>query len=155
MTLRKKRFWFTMSTSVVLIALFSVVTIQSFSYFSQNTIREQARMTAEMLRISLTEQMRTGVISERETLFKRLRTIPGLVDVRVMRGEPVIHQFGPGIDGEKPRLDMEKRVMATGEWEEQFVQEKGNTVYRITIPYIASSTGSLNCLQKSMVAINA
>lgn len=147
MTLRKKRFWFTMSTSIVLIALFSVVTIQSFSYFSQNTIREQARMTAEMLRISLTEQMRTGVISERETLFKRLRTIPGLVDVRVMRGEPVIHQFGPGIDGEKPKLDMEKRVLATGEWEEQFTQEKGNTIYRITIPYIASSTGSLNCLQ--------
>jgi len=85
MTLRKKRFWFTMCTSIVLIALFSVVTIQSFSYFSQNTIREQARMTAEMLRISLTEQMRTGVISEREVLFKRLRTIPGLVDVRVGR----------------------------------------------------------------------
>lgn len=147
MSLRKKRFWFTMSTSVVLIVLFSVVTIQSFNYFSQDTIREQARMAAEMLRISLTEQMRTGVISERETLFKRLRTIPGLVDVRVMRGEPVIHQFGPGIDGEKPKLDMEKRVLATGQWEEQFVQEKGNTIYRITIPYIASSTGSLNCLQ--------
>ncbi|MCX7194219.1 MAG: diguanylate cyclase [Proteobacteria bacterium] len=147
MTLRKKRFWFTISTSIVLIALFSVVTVQSFSYFSQNTIREQARMAAEMLRISLTEQMRTGVISERDTLFKRLRTIPGLVDVRVMRGEPVIHQFGPGIDGEKPKLDMEKRVLVTGEWEEQFTQEKGNTIYRITIPYIASSTGSLNCLQ--------
>lgn len=155
MTLRKKRFWFTISTSIVLIALFSVVTIQSFSYFSQNTIREQARMAAEMLRISLTEQMRTGVISERETLFKRLRTIPGLVDVRVMRGEPVIHQFGPGIDGEKPRLDMEKRVLATGEWEEQFTQEKGNTIYRITIPYIASSTGSLNCLQCHNVPENA
>lgn len=131
----------------MLIVLFSVVTIQSFSYFSQNTIREQARMTAEMLRISLTEQMRTGVISERETLFKRLRTIPGLVDVRVLRGEPVIHQFGLGIDGEKPKLDMEKRVLATGEWEEQFTQEKGRTIYRITIPYIASSMGSLNCLQ--------
>jgi len=101
MSLRKKRFWFTISTSVVLIVLFSVVTIQSFSYFSQDTIREQARMAAEMLRISLTEQMRTGVITERETLFKRLRTIPGLVDVRVVRGEPVIQQFGPGIDGEK------------------------------------------------------
>lgn len=147
MTLRNKRFWFTLSTSLVLIVLFSVVTIQSFSYFSQNTIREQARMTAEMLRISLTEQMRTGVISERETLFKRLRTIPGLVDVRVLRGEPVIHQFGLGIDGEKPKLDMEKRVLATGEWEEQFTQEKGRTIYRITIPYIASSMGSLNCLQ--------
>lgn len=155
MTLRKKRFWFTMCTSIVLIALFSAVTIQSFSYFSQSTIREQARMTAEMLRISLTEQMRTGVISEREVLFNRLRTIPGLVDVRVMRGEPVIHQFGPGIDGEKPKLDMEKRVLVTGEWEEQFTQEKGNTVYRITIPYIASSTGSLNCLQCHNVPENA
>ncbi|OGT19984.1 MAG: hypothetical protein A2342_08865 [Gallionellales bacterium RIFOXYB12_FULL_54_9] len=155
MTLRKKRFWFTMSTSIVLIALFSVVTIQSFSYFSQNTIREQARMAAEMLRISLTEQMRTGVISEREMLFKRLRTIPGLVDVRVMRGEPVIQQFGHGIDGEKPKLDMEKRVLATGEWEEQFTQEKGNTIYRITIPYIASSTGSLNCLQCHNVPENS
>ena len=147
MTLRKKRFWFTVSTSLVLIVLFSIVTIQSFNYFSQNTIREQARMTAEMLRISLTEQMRTGVISEREILFKRLRTIPGLVDVRVMRGEPVIHQYGLGIDGEKAKLDMEKRVLATGEWEEQFTQEKGKTIYRITIPYIASSMGSLNCLQ--------
>lgn len=155
MTLRKKRFWFTMSTSVVLIVLFSVITLQSFNYFSQNTIREQARMTAEMLRISLTEQMRTGVISERETLFKRLRTIPGLVDVRVMRGQPVIQQFGPGIDGEKPRLDMEKRVLATGEWEEQFIREKGNTLYRITIPYVASSTGSLNCLQCHNVPENS
>jgi diguanylate cyclase (GGDEF)-like protein len=151
MTLRKKRFWFTLSTSLVLIVLFSIVTVQSFSYFSQDTIREQARMAAEMLRVSLTEQMRTGVITEREVLLKRLRTIPGLVDVRVMRGEPVIHQFGPGIDAEKPKLDMEKRVLATGQWEEQFVTEKGNTVYRITIPYIASSTGSLNCLQCHIV----
>ena len=147
MSLRKKRFWFTISTSIVLIVLFSVVTVQSFTYFSQDTIREQARMAAEMLRISLTEQMRTGVIQERETLFKRLRTIPGLVDVRVIRGEPVIHQFGHGNEGEQAKLDMEKRVLATGEWEEQFITEKGNTVYRITIPYIASSTGSLNCLQ--------
>lgn len=147
MKLRKKRLWFTLSSSLVMIVLFSFVTIQSFSYFSHDTVREQARMAVEMLRISLTEQMRTGVISERETLFKRLRTIPGLVDVRVMRGEPVIRQFGPGIDGEKPRLDMEKRVLSTGQWEEQFIQEKGNTVYRITIPYIASSVGSLNCLQ--------
>lgn len=147
MTLRKKRFWFTVGTSAVLIVLFSIVTIQSFNYFSLDTIREQGRMVAEMLRISLTEQMRTGVITERETLFKRLRTIPGLSDVRVIRGEPVIHQFGPGIDGEKPQLDMEKRVLATGNWEEQFISENGKSVYRITIPYIARSTGSLNCLQ--------
>lgn len=147
MTLKRKRFWFTFSTSVILVVLFSLVTIQSFNYFTQNTIREQARMAAEMLRISLTEQMRAGVISERETLFRRLRTIPGLVDVRVMRGSPVIQQFGPGIDGEKPRMDMEKRVLATGQWEEMFVRERGSTVYRITIPYIATSTGSPNCLQ--------
>ncbi len=147
MTLRKKRFWFTVGSSTALIVLFSLLTIQSFSYFSHDTIREQGRMAAEMLRISLTEQMRTGVITERESLFKRLRTIPGLDDVRIVRGEPVIHQFGPGIDGEQPKLDMEKRVLATGQWEEKFISNKGGTSYRITIPYIARSTGTLNCLQ--------
>ncbi|NWF36428.1 diguanylate cyclase [Mariprofundus sp. KV] len=147
MTLRKKSFWFTAIISFVLIVLFSIVTIKSFNYFSLNTIREQGRMAADMLRITLTEQMRTGVISEREMLVKRMSTIPGLVDVRVLRGEPVIHQFGPGIDGEKPKLDMEKRVLATGKWEEDVVRHNDSSIYRITIPYIASSTGELNCMQ--------
>lgn len=147
MTLRKKSFWFTTIISFVLIVLFSIVTIKSFNYFSLNTIREQGRMAADMLRITLTEQMRTGVISEREMLVKRMSTIPGLVDVRVLRGEPVIRQFGPGIDGEKPKLDMEKRVLATGKWEEDVVRNNDSSTYRITIPYIASSAGELNCMQ--------
>jgi len=147
MTLRKKSFWFTAIISFVLIVLFSVVTIKSFNYFSLNTIREQGRMAADMLRITLTEQMRTGVIDEREMLVKRMSTIPGLVDVRVLRGEPVTHQFGPGKDGEIPKLDMEKRVLATGQWEEDIVRRNDASTYRITIPYIASSTGELNCMQ--------
>ncbi|PJA32906.1 MAG: diguanylate cyclase [Zetaproteobacteria bacterium CG_4_9_14_3_um_filter_53_7] len=147
MTLQKKSLWFTVASSLVLIVLFSVVTVQSFNYFSLNTIREQGRMAAEMLRITLTEQMRAGVIEERETLFKRMRTIPGLVDVRVLRGEPVIHQFGPGKNGELAQLDMEKRVLATGQWEEAVVAVEDTPVYRITIPYVASSGGALNCMQ--------
>ncbi len=147
MTLQKKSLWFTVASSFVLIVIFSVVTIQSFNYFSLNTIREQGRMAAEMLRITLTEQMRAGVIEEREALFKRMRTIPGLVDVRILRGEPVIHQFGPGKSGELAKLEMEKRVLATGQWEETVVELNDTSVYRITIPYVASSGGALNCMQ--------
>ena len=147
MNLRKKRLWFTTMTSGLLMVIFSVVTVQSFNYFSLDTIREQGRMAAEMLRISLTEQMRTGVISERGMLFARLRTIPGLDDVRVIRGPLVVKQFGPGIDGEQAKTAMEKRVQATGKWEEEFIKADGKAIYRITIPYIASSTGPLNCLQ--------
>lgn len=147
MTLRQKRYWFSITVSLVLIILLSVVTIHSFNYFSRETIREQGRMAAELLRISLTEQMRTGVINEREILFKRLRTIPGLVDVRVARGQPVIQQFGPGEIGDRAQTDMERRVLATGNWEEEFITKGGTTTYRLTIPYIATSAGSLNCLE--------
>jgi len=147
MTLRKKRLCFSITSSVLLIVLFSIVTIQSFSYFIQDSIREQARMAAEMLRITLTEQMRAGVIQDRESLFNRMRTIPGLVDVRVLRGKLVIKQFGPGLDAEKPKLAMEKRVLASGQWEESLEEVAGDSIYRISIPYIARSTGSLNCLQ--------
>lgn len=147
MTLRKKSLVFTLVTSSVLIALFTVVTIESFNYFSVSTIREQGRMAAEMLRITLTEQMQTGMIDDRKMLLKRMRAIEGLVDVRVLRGEPVVHQFGPGGEDEMARLDMEKRVLATGQWEESLEKVGEASVYRITIPYIASSTGGMNCMQ--------
>jgi len=147
MTLQKKSLWFTVLSSITLIVVFSAVTVQSFNYFSLNTVREQGRMSAEMLRITLTEQMRTGVIEEREMLLKRMRTIPGLVDVRVLRGEPVTRQFGPGKSGEQAQLDMEKRVLATGKWEEDLLTVEETPIYRITIPYVATSSGTLNCMQ--------
>lgn len=147
MTLRRKSLLFTVVTSSVLVVLFSLVTVESFNYFSIGTVREQGRMAAEMLRITLTEQMQTGTIDDREALLKRMRAIDGLVDVRVLRGEPVVHQFGPGREGETARLDMEKRVLATGQWEESLITVDDVPTYRITIPYIASSAAGENCLQ--------
>ena len=147
MTLSRKRIWFTVSISLALIVLFSLATVWSFNYFIQGAVREQGRTAAEMLRVTLTEQMRLGVIDDRETLLMRMREIPGLVDVRVLRGEPVNQQYGPGLEGERPILEMEKRVLATGKSEESFIDVDSGTVYRVTIPYIARSTPEMDCLK--------
>jgi len=147
MKLKEKRYIFSGVVSTVLIVLLSIVTIQSFSFFSKETIREQGRMAAELLRISLTEQMLSGVIDEREKLLRRLREIPGVTAVHVVRGDPVTRQFGPGLKSEKPRDDIDKRVLATGQWEELFFSQDDEPMYRITIPYIASGLGTINCLQ--------
>jgi diguanylate cyclase (GGDEF)-like protein len=152
MTLRDKRRWFTIISSLLMIVVLSVATIESFRYFSLSTIRAQGRMAAEMLRISLTEQMRKGVIGQRQDLFVRMREIPGLTDVRVLRGEPVIRQYGPGHDDEAVLLTMEKRVLATGLWEEELLTKNDTPIYRITIPYIARSTNDINCLECHNVA---
>ena len=147
MKLKQKRYLFSGIISTVLIVLLSVVTIQSFSFFSKETIREQGRMAAELLRISLTEQMLSGVIDQRENLLMRLRAIPGITAVHVVRGDPVNKQFGPGLNSEKPRDEMDRLVLATGKWQERFFTENNEPMYRITIPYIATGTGTLNCLQ--------
>lgn len=154
-TLRQKRYWFTISCSIVLISVFSFATIEAFHYFSIENIRDQARMTAEMLRVSLTEQMRKGVISERQDLFLRLRKIPGLVDVRVIRGQPVIQQFGTGHNDEQVQSDIEKRVLKTGKAEEVLDETGENTSFTITIPYIASQYNDINCLACHHVAEGA
>jgi len=146
-TLKQKRYWFTIVSSIVLIGVFSFATIEAFHSFSVETVREQARMTAEMLRVSLTEQMRKGVISERQDLFSRLRKIPGLKDVRVIRGQPVIQQFGLGHDDEQVQSDMEKRVLRTGKAEELLDESGSHTTFTITIPYIASQYNDINCLE--------
>jgi len=147
MKLKQKRYLFSGIVSTVLIVLLSYVTIQSFSFFSKETIREQGRMAAELLRISLTEQMISGVIDKRENLLNRLRAIPGIKAVHVVRGDQVTQQFGPGLGSEKPRDDIDRRVLATGKWEELFFHEGDEPMYRITIPYIATGTGTLNCMQ--------
>ncbi len=145
MKLRRKKNLFVIVSILVMILLFSVVSLLSFRYFSLDTVRTQSRMAAEMVRVALTEEMEKGLISERADLIARMNRVPGLTDVHVVRGQPVIDQFGPGQESEKPSSPQEEEVLRTGKVVEdmsQFDQE----VYRVTIPFIASRFNDINCM---------
>lgn len=151
MNLRKKKIIFVAGTLLAMTVLFTLVSITSFRYFTLDTVRAQSHMAAEMVRVALTEEMAKGLIKERADLITRMHRIPGLKNIHVVRGEPVIRQFGPGSPDEQPRFAEEKEVLRTGKSQEAFADGWGD-VYRVTIPYIASRYSDINCMQCHEVA---
>ena len=145
MNLRKKKNIFVIVSMLAMVLLFSAVSLISFRYFSLDTVRSTSRMAAEMMRVALTEEMEKGLISERADLIARMNRVPGLRDVHVVRGQPVINQFGPGHESEKPSSPQEKEVLKTGKAIEDMSQFK-NDIYKVTIPFIASRFNDINCM---------
>jgi len=143
--LRKKKNLFVVISMLVMVLLFSAVSLVSFRYFSLDTVRSTSRMAAEMVRVALTEEMEKGLISERADLIARMNRVPGLRDVHVVRGQPVINQFGPGQESEKPKTNEEKEVLRTGKPVED-MSEFDHETYRVTIPFIASRFNDINCM---------
>jgi len=143
--LRKKRTVFVLVSMSVMVVLFSVVSLLSFRYFSLNTVRSQSRMAAEMVRVALTEEMEKGLISERADLIARFNRVPGLEDVHVVRGQPVIDQFGPGQESEKPISLQEHQVLKSGRTAED-LSRIGSDIFKVTIPFIASRFNDINCM---------
>jgi diguanylate cyclase (GGDEF)-like protein len=138
--------------AVCLVAALLAIGLFSFRQYSIAAATEHVRTSAEILRVSLTEEMVNGVIAKREGLLQRLMEVDGLKSVRVFRGPQVEHQFGSGLSREKPVDEVERRVLASGTAEFNIEEDSGDTTFRGTIPYVATNRGNPNCLMCHQVA---
>jgi diguanylate cyclase (GGDEF)-like protein len=125
----------------------SVVAVLALRAFSLETAREQGRMASEIVRVALTEEMKTGMIEHRAGLLARLREIPGLREVHIARGPAVDAQFGPGSASEQKISEAERRVMETGHIIEELSEGQEEVLLNYNIPYIAHARETPNCLQ--------
>ncbi|MBF0323207.1 MAG: diguanylate cyclase, partial [Magnetococcales bacterium] len=130
-----------------LILLLIPASLLSFRQFSLATAEEQVRAVAEVVRVSLTEQMINGVIAHRQSFLERLRDVKGLLGARVVRGPEVIQQFGPGLSLESGPDTIEAEVLRTGLPYFTMLDGGGGTSFRGTIPFVARAGGNPNCRQ--------
>lgn len=142
------------STVLTLVLLFALigVSLLSFRQFSIISARAHTRTAAEIVRVTLTEQMVNGVIDKRENFLSRLAEVQGLLSARVIRGPQVAAQFGAGLAREQPLDAVEQRVFESGEPFSELIEDQGEPVFRSTIPFIADDRGTPNCLQCHQVA---
>ncbi|QIK36980.1 methyl-accepting chemotaxis protein [Caldichromatium japonicum] len=68
----------------------------------------------EMTLAGLTTLMITGTINQRAAFLDQIVELANVEDLRVLRGENVIKQFGAGSQHEQPRDDIERQVLASG-----------------------------------------
>jgi methyl-accepting chemotaxis protein len=112
----------------------------------------EAKSIAEAVRIGLNTYMLTGTMDKRDNLIKDMKKInDDIKDIYVLRGESVIKQFGPPKNNEKPKDEIDKRVLQEGKSYDSIMESLGNAEYRVTIPYIAKDYGTINCMNCHLV----
>jgi diguanylate cyclase (GGDEF)-like protein len=152
MRLTKKITLFSGILTSLLIVVLILVGLLSFRHFSIKAATEHTKTAAEIVRVGLTEAMINGVIDKRSNFLSRLAEVENLQSTRVVRGPEVIKQHGPGLDNEQPSDDIEREVISHGQPVFQVVDDGMEPIFRGTIPFIATSQGSPNCLQCHLVA---
>lgn len=120
----------------------------NFREYGIKSIDSKASVLAKTIEHSLTSQMQMGVIDKREVFLGQLEELPNIDKIWLSRGHKVIEMYGKGFNNEFPKDNIDRRVLQTG-LEEKVIDEKifSNSTYRITIPYKATSTGAINCIQ--------
>lgn len=127
------------------------ISLYSFHNFSLYTAERHARSVAEAVKVGLTESMVNGTIGRRSEFLQRLGNVPGVQNVRIIRGGVVDKQFGSGLPQERPASDDESKVINLGEPSFHVMTRGDSIFFHAIIPYTASGLGTPNCLQCHLV----
>jgi diguanylate cyclase (GGDEF)-like protein len=126
-----------------------VISVLALSYriLSLRESKNKALAIAELVRDTLTSYMVMGVMDKRNEFLDRIREVPAVESIRVIRGEAIVKQFGSSSLLEAPQDDLEKNVLAEGKVVGFLEESIGKATYKVVIPYKAVPTKGINCLK--------
>ncbi len=136
------------------VALVFILVVGSVTFYSG--VREKERvlalatshtkdMTASYFD-ALNTLMLTGTMNQRDILRKKALRRHGVLDARVVRGEPVNKQFGPGTVDEQPVDELDFRALRGEEIVQVDRRPEGRALTVITPFRATENTGDVNCL---------
>jgi len=113
--------------------------------FGINSAKTKAHLVSQSVKNGLTAHMVNGIMKNRDFYINETKNLSNIDDLWIIRSEEVDKQFGQG--KELIRDEIDAKVLATGKTID-VVKENffGHSTYRITIPYKAETTTSINCL---------
>lgn len=98
--------------------------------------------------------MLTGTMAQRDVLRKKILSRSGIMEARIVRGEPVGKMYGPGYDHQAPVDDFDRRALA-GEHIVDVSKQNGSRVLTVINPIRAEKDyRGTNCLMCHPVAEN-
>ena len=128
---------------VVFVAMLINITL-NLREFGLQTAKTKAELVAQSVKNGLTAHMVNGMMDKRDFFINETKNLKNIDDLWIVRAPAVIEQFGKGEDLVKDDLD--KLALKTGKMQEEISEEMfGHSTYRITIPYKAEITKSIDC----------
>ncbi|BBG65442.1 hypothetical protein NNO_0739 [Hydrogenimonas sp.] len=147
METNKKLFLLFFSTLTLFAIAIMINAAVNFRNYSYNNAIDKAHMAAEIVRDGLTAHMVNGIMDKRHHFLEMMSTGNDVKKLWIVRSEKVDEQYGKGLKSEMPRDEIDKQVLASGKEVDRFYEDFDSAVLRVTIPYIASSYGKIDCLQ--------
>ncbi|MCB1961447.1 MAG: HAMP domain-containing protein [Rhodocyclaceae bacterium] len=132
-------------TAVIWLML--VIAFGSMIYWETQVNRDTAISQAKVFAMSvndmtmagLTGMMITGTVGQREVFLDQIKELPSVQGLRVIRGDAVSQQFGPGSGGEEAKLDdVERAAMASGKKHIEIEENGDGKFLRVVVPALAS-----------------
>ncbi|WP_200762760.1 GGDEF domain-containing protein [Nitrosophilus alvini] len=140
--------------SLLLLAIFAVAfilitanTLLQFRDYGFKNAEQKAKLTAEVVKNGLTAHMVNGFMDKRSYFLEQIERIENVKSIWIARSPAVIKQFGKGLNNEIARDDIDKEVLKTGKVMKEITETADKSLFRISIPYIASAFEKPNCLK--------
>jgi len=131
---------------VVILSVTLFVFAQDKGYVLEQA-KDRARDMSTLYFDSLNTMMLTGTMDQRKILQDKMLRRPDVLEARVIRGEPVKQQFGPGFDSEQPVDELDQRALAGEEIIDIKDTPKGRVLTVLTPFQATTNTRGVNCLQ--------
>ncbi|MFK5986809.1 MAG: methyl-accepting chemotaxis protein [Pseudomonadota bacterium] len=130
----------------------TIILLITFTYFSERQKNldlavSQVKAMNAFYFDSLNTLMIGDGLEEREELRTKFLEFPGVLNVRVMRGEIIVGRDGKGFDNQQPVDDLDQRALA-GESILEFSEIEGNRTITSIEPYfLTKNTRGTDCLE--------
>jgi len=131
---------------IVLAAATIINVAVNFRDYSYNNALEKSKMTAEVVRDGLTAHMVNEIMDKRGYFLTNISNYDDVKKLWIVRSPKVDSEYGPGLPKEEPRDPMDARVLKSGVMEKRITENADKANLRVSIPYIASSLDTPNCL---------
>ena len=146
------------TVTIIFLTVISIVTVYSTIKERDRTLNMAEQHLQSMVNFyfdSLNTMMLTDTMNQRGILRQKILKQPGIVEARVVRGQPVIAQYGEGNADEIVVDDLDVRALQ-GEKIEQIKSTPEGRILTMIIPFRASkNSGNVNCLSCHKVQENA
>jgi methyl-accepting chemotaxis protein len=127
------------------------------SHVNRQTALDQAaafaRSMHETTMAGLTGMMITGTVAQRDVFLDQIKQLSAIRDLYVIRGEPVVKQFGPGTAKDTTQGDsVDQQVIATGKEYSEVQSDAKGEFLRVVRPAVAKKDYlGKNCLMCHVV----
>ena len=143
----KKNVLVTIGIIMFVMLLFLIINItvnlRNFGFQSADT---KAQLIAQSVKNGLTAHMVNGIMDKRDFFIDQTKKLANIDDIWIIRGPKVEKQYGPSKEFERDNID--KQVLKTGKTIKKINESLlGHNSYRITIPYKAEKTSTIDCRQ--------